>query len=308
VSCRGLWASIALGWLAWAVPAQAADPSAEVSRQLTTTQLRLAQLEQLLVEAELRVEQVEEVIRTQGRDEQSRLENIDQVNAEVARLRGAIEVLEFQAGEVKQSLTDFQLETERRQLHAEMRLAQIESYLKIKPPPVPTDADLGITERASSRSDEGRTSASAASPTPAPLERDGEPAEDPEMPASLPQSAKDKLELAVGHMAEGRQTVARAILAEAIEAHPGAEEMAEIRYRHAETYFNEGDYKGAIKEFNKVLNNHPKSDWRCWSMYRMGESFERLGKGSGSARAFYKGATDRGCKNSEAAKLAKDKL
>ncbi|MEO0600278.1 MAG: tetratricopeptide repeat protein [Myxococcota bacterium] len=292
----------------WETSAHAADPSAEISRQLTTTRVRLAQLEALLVEAELRVEQVEEVIRTQGRDEQSRLENIDQVNAEVARLRGAIEVLEFTTNELKQSLTDFQLETERRQLHAEMRLAQIESYLKIEPPPVPTDADLGLSEG------EGRpvTSAPSTGPerdelpgAPAPLDR-GDEGEG--TPSGLPQTPGEKLALAVGHMADGRQTVARAVLAEAINAHPGAEEMAEIRYRHAETFFNEGDYKGAIKEFNKVLNNHPKSDWRCWSMYRMGESFERLGKGPGSAKAFYKGATDRGCKNSEAAKLARQKL
>lgn len=304
-----MWAS--LSWLvahALVPAAHAADPSAEMSRQLTTTQVRLAQLEALLVEAELRVEQVEEVIRTQGRDEQSRLENIDQVNAEVARLRGAIEVLQFEASELKQSMTDFQLETERRQLHAEMRLAQIESYLKIKPPPVPTDADLGIAE-----GERSPPPTASAPPSGSPATGDREPLDrtpDAEAPSpdALPQTAAEKLALAVSHMAEGRQTVARAILAEAIEAHPGAEEMAEIRYRHAETYFNEGDYKSAIKEFNKVLNNHPKSDWRCWSMYRMGESFERLDKGSDSAKAFYKGATDRGCKNSDAAKLAKEKL
>ena len=303
-----LGASFALVWLVGvSLTARAADPSAEVSRQLTTTQVRLAQLEQLLVEAELRVEQVEEVVRTQGRDEQSRFENIDQVNAEVARLRGAIEVLEFRTSEIEQSLMDFQLETERRQLHAEMRLAQIESYLKIKPPPIPTDADLGITERESrSPFTAGSMPASPFRPS-APVGRDGEPLEAGAI-ADLPQTAKEKLDLAVTHIGEGRQTVARAVLAQAIEAHPGAEEMAEIRYRHAETYFNEGDYKGAIKEFNKVLNNHPKSDWRCWAMYRMGECFESLGKSGGSVEAFYKGATDRGCKNSEAAKLAKEKL
>lgn len=284
--------------------AQAADPSAEVSRQLTTTQVRLAQLEALLVEAELRVEQVEEVIRTQGRDEQTRLENIDQVNAEVARLRGAIEVLQFESAEVKQSLADFQLETERRQLHAEMRLAQVESYLKIEPPPVPTDADLGLDG-----TDTRTASADGSSPPPSSggTKRKGKNSASDDTPGSAASTAKEKLALAIGHMKDGRQTVARAILADAIDAHPGADEMAEIRYRHAETYFNEGDYKGAIKEFNKVLNNHPKSDWRCWSMYRMGESFERV-KGPSAAKAFYKGATDRGCKGSDAAKLAKDKL
>lgn len=278
--------------------AQAADPSAELSRQLTTTQVRIAQLEALLVEAELRVEQVEEVIRTQGRTEQDRLENLDQVNAEVARLRGAIEVLQFETTEMKETLGDFQLETERRQLHAELRLSKIESYLKITPPPLPTDEDLGLAA-------EGRATADGSGA--APLDRTASGGADADgAPATTATTAKEKLATAIGHMKEGRQIVARAILAEAIEAHPGASEMAEIRYRHAETFFNEKDYKGAIKEFNKVANNHPESDWRCWSMYRMGESFDRLGKSN--AKAFYKGATDRSCKNSEAAKLAREKL
>jgi TolA-binding protein len=93
----------------------------------------------------------------------------------------------------------------------------------------------------------------------------------------------------------------------AIEQHVGATEMDEIRYRYAETFFNEGDWRASISEFNKVINNHPSSQWKCWAFYRQGEAFEKMGQAEG-AKAFYKGATDGTCKSSEAAKEAKKKL
>src|SRR4051812_36526588 len=93
--------------------------SAEYARQVSTAQVRLAQLEALLVESQLRIEQLEEVIRQQGKNEAAKLENFDQVNAEVVRLRGAIEVLQFDSSELKRIVSDQQLSGERRQLHAE---------------------------------------------------------------------------------------------------------------------------------------------------------------------------------------------
>ncbi len=276
-------------------PARAGDPSAEYARQVSTAQVRLAQLEALLVEAELRIEQLEEVIRQQGRTEQNRLENLDQVNAEVTRLRGAIEVLQFETSEIKQALSDQQISSERRQLHAEMRLAQIEKFLGVKPPDAPTDEDLGIT--ADSSGGAGGIAPPGTRPT----------ASEETLPSQVPDDAVGKLELAIEHMKGGRQGVARAILRSAIEEHAGSPRMDEIRYRYAETFFNEGDYRTAISEFNRVVNNHPESDWKCWSFFRMGEAFEILGKADG-ARAFFKGATERECRSSEAAKKAKDKL
>ncbi|MEZ4241251.1 MAG: tetratricopeptide repeat protein [Myxococcota bacterium] len=127
------------------------------------------------------------------------------------------------------------------------------------------------------------------------------------MPDDVPSTAAGKLELAAEHMAAGRQTVARAILKAAIDQHVGAPEMDEIRYRYAETFFNEGDWRSAISEFNKVINNHPNSPWKCWSFFRQGEAFEKMGQEEG-ARAFFKGATDGACKSSDAAKEAKKKL
>ena len=282
------------------LPAHAGSAvNAEYARQVSAAQIRLAQLEALLVESELRIEQLEEVIRQQGRTEADRLENLDQVNTEVTRLRGSIEVLQFQATEMKRVLDDQTLSSDRRQLHAEMRLAQIEKLLSIKPPPPPTDAELGVTAAAAGAAGAaagvaGATAADGASPT------------DVEV-GEIPEGAANKLELAISHMEAGRQSVARAILKAAIEQDAGAPEMDEIRYRYAETFFNEEDWRTSISEFNKVTNNHPNSPWKCWAFYRMGEAFEHLGQNEG-AKAFFKGASEDNCKSSDAAKEAKKKL
>ena len=101
--------------------------------------------------------------------------------------------------------------------------------------------------------------------------------------------------------------MARAILARAIEDHAGVDEMAELRYRHAETYFNEEGWREAILEFQTVIDNHADDDWACWAYYRQGEAMEAF-QGLQQARAFYQGATLGSCKSSEAGKLAKKKL
>jgi TolA-binding protein len=279
-----------VGPSAWA----GSQATADYARQVSTAQVRLAQLEALLVESQLRIEQLEEVIREQGQNEAEKLQNFDQVNAEVTRLRGAIEVLQFDVTELKRTVKEQQLQTEKRLLYGEMRLAQIEKMLSLKPPPPPTDADLGLA---------------AATPTPAPGP-DGTPAPAPAPtapPEQVPDTAAGKLELAASHMAEGRNPVARAILKAALDQHVGAPEMDEIRYRYAETFFNEQDWKQAISRFNDVINNHPTSPWKCWSFFRQGEAFEAMGKAEGAA-AFYKGATEGSCKASEAARKAKEKL
>jgi TolA-binding protein len=261
--------------VAEAAPATA---SSEVARQLSTAQLRVAEVETQLVQTEVQLKQLQEWVSNQGRSEADRLENLDQVNAEVARLRGSMEVLQFQLTELQQAMEDQQLSLEKRQLYDEMRLTQIEKFLAVQPPPPPTAADLGLAA-------DGAQPADVA-------------------PGDIPADADGKLELAISHMEAGRQAVARAILTAAVEAHTGSPEMAEIRYRLAETWFNEKKWAPAVSGFNKVINNHAGSEWACWSYYRQGEAFEAMGKPDG-AKAFFAGATEGSCRNSDAAAKAK---
>ena len=129
----------------------------------------------------------------------------------------------------------------------------------------------------------------------------------PSPATTAPKTAGGLLAQAYELMKAEQQPEARRVLEQAQAQHPQAAQADEIAYRLAETYFNEQNHPTAISKFNSVINQYPRSKWTCWSFYRIGESFEALGKRDG-ARAFYKGATVKACRNSEAAALAKGKL
>lgn len=270
----------------WA--AQNGAASAEYARQVSTASLRVAQLEAELARSLQRIEQLEEVIRMQGQTEASRLENIDQVVAEVTRLRGDVEVQRFELLAANEAGEKAGIDRERRLIHGERRLHQIESFLGIKPPPPPTDAELGV----------------ASTGEPGDAEPTAEAAVEPE---ELPPTAAGKLDRAVEHMQAGRQGVARSILQKAIADHPRAQELDEVRYRYAETFLNEEKWRPAILEFKKVIDSHADSPWACWAYYRQGEAMEQI-SGIQDARVFYSGATQGQCRNSDAAKAAKKKM
>lgn len=272
---------------AWA---GSSSPSADYARAVTTVQMRAAELEQLLAETRDRVAQLEEVIRTQGQSEVARADDLGTVREDLTALRGRVEVLEFKLGEIKTAVEGLRISNERRLLHAESRLRQVEGLLGVKPPPPPSDADLGL----------------ASAPAPAPGTAPAPVAPVPVAPGdAIPTDAAGRLDLAVEHMQAGRHLAARAVLGQAIKENAGAPEMAEIRYRFGETFANTGEHAQAVAEYRKVTDEFPKSDWACWSYYRQGESFDRLGK---SGKSFYQGATEGACAKSEAAKEARKKL
>jgi TolA-binding protein len=238
----------------------------------------------MLAESEQRLVQLEEVLRAQGRSQADRLQNFEQVVDEMTRLRGEIEVLRFQVDELARSVQQAQIAQERRQLHDEARLTQVEGYLGVTPPPPPSDADLGL--------EPGALGASAGAVP---------------VVSEVPATAADKLSVAREHMTAGRYSIARVVLKAGIDEHPGAVEMAELRYRYAETFYNERNWKSAANAFQKVTDNHASADWACWSMLRIGECFENLGQPS-AGRLFFEGAGEGRCSQSGAADEARSKL
>jgi len=289
-SCAALvWLALGAGASAWASPFSG-GPTAEYARQVTTVQMRSAELEDLLAEARDRLSQLEEALRAQGQSEADRAQSLDAVSADLTALRGRVEVLEFKWNELQAALASDRLASERRMLHAEARLRQVEGALGLRPPPPPTDAELGLTS-----SEGGAASASAPPPAPAP-ESGG---------AELPADAAGRLDVAIEAMKQSRPLVARAILKRTIDELGGAPELDEVRYRYAETFFNAGEYARSVSEFQSVVTHHPKSEWACWSYLRQGEAFDKLGK---SGKPFYQGATEGACARSAAAKEAKKKL
>lgn len=282
--------------------AQNTAASAEYARQVSTASLRVSELEAQLVASSLRIEQLEEFVRVQGQSAATKMENLDQVNAEVTRLRGAIEVLQFDLSKMREDLEAYQLQQERRQVHDERRLTQVETMLGVTPPPPPTNAELGLGDETDPTLPVETDPSDPSDPTAADPDApppDGEP-------SGTPDTAAGKLELAKQHMEAGRQAVARAVLTRARKEHPDAAELPEIDFRLAETYFNEKTYSKAALAFKRVIDDHPGSPWASWSMLRQGECFDGLGQ-TDNARLFWDGVIQRFPK-SEAAKEAKKRL
>ena len=240
------------------------------SQQVRVAMVRVVTLESSLSDSDARLSQLEEVIRLQGQNDAERLETMDQVNREISRLRGELEVVRFELDNLKEVLQGDELDRERRMLHGELRLEQLERFLGVESPPAPSDAELGLLEEPAEAVDEAAEGAISGEET-----------------GALPPEAQGKLDLAIEHMRSGRQAVARAILEKAIDDHAGATELAEIRYRVAETWFNEANWPKAIKSFQAVVDNHAQADWAAWSVLRQGESFEKMGEPA-KAKVFYK--------------------
>lgn len=280
---------------------QNTSASAEYARQVTTASLRTSQLEQQLVESYTRIEQLEEFVRLQGQSQATKMENLDQVNAEVTRLRGAIEVLQFENEKLQTQVEAYELQQELRQLHDEGRLAQVEQFLGVQAPTKPTAADLGLpgTEPVSEPDPATETDSSS-------IEPPGETAVEAQTEPEVPSTAEGKLVLAKEHMAGGRFGVARVILERARADHPDADELPEIDYRVAETWREDGRFSKAALAYKGVIDDHPGSPWASWSMLRQGDCFDGLGQ-KDNARLFWDGVIQR-FPRSDAAKEAKSRL
>jgi TolA-binding protein len=236
----------------------------EMAIQSTRTQSLQAAVEDALV----RVEQLEEVTRARGQDEILRMETMDQLRNEVARLRGDLEVLQHEAGLSSEQVGSFREDAEFRLAWLESRAEALEESLGLEPPDPPA-AEVEDTGA------EGQTD---------PGEEGQEPGdggqEDPEQveePAG-PMSFEDRVALAEEHMKAGRHLPARAIYQKLIEAGEQPDQLSEWRYLLAETWFQEGQYQSAILAYQDVVDHHGDSDRAPWSMLRQGECFEALGQ------------------------------
>lgn len=294
---------------------------AEYARQVMVASERTALLEAQLEEAQARLDALDETVKLYGRNESDRIETIDEVDTEIRAIRGLLEELQFQLKTQQKYLDDNAIDRERRMVHAERRLTQVEKYLHVTPPPAPTDAELGIVKPDVTNPDGSVThgDGSITRPDGTTTHLDGRvTAADGTVltPATViappidttapPASADEAIDIAVGHMKAGIHGAARAVLQKAQEDFPGAAESAELQYRIGETFANEKDHRAAIRAFDVVVKGFPKTAWAAWAMYRQGEAFEALGR-TDNAKIFYQGVVDKYA-SSPAAVEAKAKL
>jgi tol-pal system protein YbgF len=247
-------------------------------RQFALHGARLGSLESDIDKVAQRVVQLEELNRARGQDEILKMETLEQVRGELARLRGDLELLGHQSEKALTEGGAYQQDAAFRIAWLEARADQIEGKLKIKPPPPP---DLEAPA-------EGAGAATTTSPTQGTV-GGGNTASSPTAATVSAPTATD----ADGLMAEAEQKLAagdeagaEAALDRFLELFPTHKRVAEARYRRAEAAFNDKQYAQAVLRFQEVIDKHKDSNWAPWAMLRQGESFEAQGQPD-NARLFF---------------------
>jgi tol-pal system protein YbgF len=252
----------------------------EMALQATYSQA----LEQEADTVRLRVDQLEEINRYRGKQEAEKLENLDQVQEELQRLRGTLEEERFKAERAADDRVALDEDTAFRLEYLELRIASLEGALGLEPPQ-PPDQGSGVTVGPT-----GEVQLVPAGPVEVEL---GAP------PAELIKRAEEAL-------AKDQPALARALLARMLKEAPSDPLTPKARYRLAESWLNEGQYQRAILAFEEVVSKHPETDWAPWAMVRQGECFAQLAQQE-EARLFWQDVVDR-YPESQAASDAKSLL
>lgn len=243
----------------------------EYQEQLSLQGSRVRDLESLSEDVGRRVAQLEEVTRARGQEEILKMETVDQLRDEVARMRGEAETLAHDYRTFETAALGTQGDVDGRLLYLEARVAALESTLGLKPPPRP---GAGLLVGSPTGSD----------PVVAPPVVDGGGTGAPEPAAEL--SAEEYFGLIQGHLESGSNEAARAVAARFIAANPKSDRVGEAYYRIAESYQNANEFKAAAAAFQEVLDKAPTSTWASWALLRQGECFEGLGRAA-DAKLFY---------------------
>lgn len=249
---------------------------------------RVAELEAVSEDLSARLAQLEEVTRARGQEEILKMETMEQLRQEVARLRGDLEVLQHDYTTYEAAGIGFQEDSDYRMAYAEQRVAALEKSLGLKPPAPPP-----------------RGGAVAEAP-PTPDGGGAVTAPPPEATPTTPATPEEVFALITAHLQAGKGAAARAVANKFVAENPKSDRVAEAYYRIAESYQNESDWQSAAAAFQVVVDRYPDSSWAPWSLLRQGECFEALGK-KDAAKLFWQGVIDKYPK-SKAAKEAKARL
>lgn len=237
-------------------------------RELTAQQLRVRELESMGEGVGRRVAQLEEVTRARGQEDILKMETVEDLRSEVARMRGEVEVIDHDYRTFEMASLGTQGDVDGRLLYLETRVSAVEKALGIRPPPRAESAAMAVAV-------EPGTTAPPTEPGTSPV---------PEAPAAL--TAEEVFGLIAENLEAGNAAAARAVAKRFIAENPAHDRAGEAYYRIAESYQNEGEFKQAAAAFQDVLDKAGTSTWAPWSLLRQGECFEGLGRAS-DARIFY---------------------
>ncbi len=253
----------------------------DLQRGYETAHQRAALAEQALVAMEERLERLEKLVAEGAGASGTSLAD---ANAEVARLRGRIEQLEFEMQEMGQLFEQIQITFEERQLNDEARLRQLEGLLGVQPP-----------EAVRLRPGE-----QGATGTPVPA--------DVEAPVKVdtPVTPEERLQAANEHLAAGRVAAGRAMANGVLQSEAGMPAKAHAQYLVGESWMADEEYVKAVEAYRAVIDQHGSSPWAPEAMLRIGDAFGMLGR-KNDAKVFYESVITRYPK-SEAAGTARRRL
>lgn len=238
-------------------------------RELASQQVRVRELESMGEGVGRRVAQLEEVTRARGQEDILKMETVEDLRAEVARMRGEVEVIDHDYRTFEMAGLGTQADVDARLLYLEQRMAVVEKSLGIRPPPRADSAGM-----AAAVPPPGDAPPAAPTSTTSPTE-----------PA--PRLTAEEVFCLIGENLEaGNAAAARAVAKRFIAENPGNDRAGEAYYRIAESFQNEGEFKQAAGAFQDVLDKAPTSTWASWSLLRQGECFEGLGRAA-DAKIFY---------------------
>ena len=266
-------------------------------RELAVHNARIQNVEAGFDSVDARVAQLEELTRTRGQEEILRMETLDQLRQEVARVRGDLEVLQHESDQLSLDAYARAEDATYRLVWLESRAEQLEKAMGVKPPPPPSPSELAVIETSAEEggnaTDSGADSGDAGT---AGVDETGGDITDPDA----------LMTLAEEHLAAGRDKAAIAVLNRFLEQNPEHKRVAEALYRRAEAYFNAESYQSAVLRFQEVIDRHKDSPWAPWAMLRQGECFESQGQPD-NAQLFYEDVV-RMWPKSKAAKEAQGKI
>jgi tol-pal system protein YbgF len=267
----------------------------EYKKQMRMHGARIDNLEKQVDKMDAKLAELDALTQSRGEQEVLRMDTMEQLRGEVARLRGETDAMKFTT---ERATADEQKRLEDAAFRLEwldLRAAQLERTLGVKAPPPPTRDATASKDPAGAAKD-------PASKDPAPKDPAAkDPGAAPEVkdPAELVKLAND-------HIKAGRNEAAEAVLNRMLKENPTHEKAAEARYRLGEVAYNSKNYPLAVLRFQEVIDSHKKTKWAPWAMLRQGEAFAAQGQ-KDNAELFYEELVKK-WPDSDAAKEAKEKL
>jgi len=282
-----------LGLLAGCVIDRTGESATEAyKKQMRLQGARIDNLEKQVDKMDAKLTELDAVTQSRGEQEVLRMDTMEQLRGEVARLRGEHDAMKFAS---EKSTADEQKRLEDAAFRLEwldLRAAQLERTLGVKAP-APPPRDGAAAKDAAATKDPGAAKDAAATKD----------------PVATPTEVKDPVDLVkLGneHLKAGRNEAAEAVLQRMLKEHPTHEKAPEARYRLGEVAYNSKNYPLAVLRFQEVIDSNKKSKWAPWAMLRQGEAFDAQGQ-KDNAELFYEELVKK-WPDSDAAKEAKEKL